>query len=367
VLGLEVPGKDRDHGLTIIGAAATTLAYDRGHPISHTYLKNSKQEILAAVNGIAPGAVADFQKAFDEKDPNPALRKLTQTLADALRAEEPGLADLALMQLGIDPQSPNAMADRAAAEASLRDDIERFMSRQTCLNRLTASVGAFGEVHQHFTQAKPPSVGDSLEKLHATQVSSVISSGQMSSFRVAINSLQAMIPSHSVEGKINFSIDNPTQMRIAIMRQYETKSFPGQFNAPPDLPAQPVQNFIDQVISLRALTTAEFPKRAADDVLTQMVAPLLKSTQSAVDVEQALQDLGISPATRDKVKQCRAEGRDIQTLAADLRKDLETLFEQGPKPVHGTPERVRAGYDSWLAALASGRAPDIPLARYWLS
>jgi hypothetical protein len=367
VLGLEVPGKDRDHGLTIIGAAATTLAYDRGHPISHTYLENAKQEILAAAKGIEPGIVGDFQKAFNEKNPTPTLRKLTQTLTDAMKAEAPGLADLALTQLGIDPQSPNAMADRAAAEASLRTDIERFMLRQTCLNRLTASVGAFDEVHRHFTQAKPPSVAQSLEKLHATQVSSVISSGQMSSFRVAINSFQAMIPPHSVEGKINFSIDNPTQMRIAIMRQYETKSFPGQFNAPPDLPAQPVQNFIEQVISLRALMTAEFPKRAANDVLTQMIEPLLKSTQSAADIEQALEDLGIPPATRDKVKQCRTEGRDVQTLFADLRKDLETLFEQGPKPVHGTPERVRAGYESWLAALAAGQTPNIPLARYWLS
>ena len=367
VLGLQVPGKDGDHGLTIIGAAATTLAHDRGHPISHTYLDNAKQEILAAAEGIEPGIVGDFQKAFNEKNPNPTLLKLTQTLADAMEAEEPRLADLALTQLGIDPQSPNAMADRAAAEASLRDDVERFMLRQTCLSRLTASVRAFDEVHRHFTQAKPPSVAQSLEKLHDTQVSSVISSGQMPSFRVAINSFQAIIPPHSVEGRINFSIDNPTQMRIAIMRQYETKFFPEHFDAPPDLPAQPVQNFIEQVISLRALTTADFPTRAANDVLTQLINPLFKPTQSAENVEEALEELGIPPATRDKVRQCRAEGGDIKTLAADLRKDLETLFEQGPKPVHGTPERVRAGYDSWLAALATGRTPDIPLARYWLS
>jgi hypothetical protein len=367
VLGLQVPGKDGDHGLTIFGAAATTLAYDRSHPISHTYLDNAKQEILAAAKGIEPGSVADFQKAFNEKDPQSTLRALTQKLADDMKAEEPGLADLALTQRGIDPRSPNAMSDRAMAETLLHTNIERFMLRQTCVNRLTASVGAFDEVHQHFTQAKPPSVAQSLEKLHATQVSSVISSGQMPSFRVAINSFQAMIPPHSVEGRINFSIDNPTQMRIAIMRKHETKSFPGQFNAPPDLPALPVQHFIEQVISLRALTTAEFPKRAADDVLTQMIDPLLKSTQPAVEVDQALENLGIPLTTRDKVSQCRAEGADIQTLAADLRNDLETLFEQGPKPVHGTPDRVRAGYDSWLATLATGQVPAIPLASYWLA
>lgn len=367
VLGLEVRGKDRDHGLTVIGAAATTLALDRSHAIPHTYLENAKQAILAAAEGVNPGIVGDFQKALIEKDPNPSLLALTKKLATEMQEEEARLTDIAVMQSSIDPQSPDAAMDRANNETLLRTGIEHFLSRQTCLNRLTASVGAFDEVHRHFTQGKPPSVAQSLEKLHATQVSSVISSGQMPSFRVAINGFQAIIPAHSAEGEINFSIDNPTQMRIAIMRKYETKAFPGQFNAPPDLPEQPVQNFIEQVISLRALTTAEFPKRAADDVMQQMIQPLLESTRSAEEVDHELEKLGIPEATRDKVRQGRIQDASILPLAAELRSNLETLFAQGPKPVHGTPDRVRAGYDSWLATLASGQTPGIPLARYWLS
>ncbi|MDB5839765.1 MAG: hypothetical protein JWQ23_1717, partial [Herminiimonas sp.] len=337
VLGLEIPPRGEGAGMMIIGGAATALS----GRVAHNYLERAQANIDSAAK-MRDLAKADVEAAQSDVDTS---RKI-----------------LARNDL--------AQADREAAQSKLdtsRNNLEKKRDLWIRTSRAYDSkMQAYAQAAIYFKNKNSQNVFQALDNLQSTQVSSVISSAQLTAIRAAVSGINGMVPEYNVKGEINYSIDNPTQMRIAIMQRYEVTDEQG------DMPQEEVEKFIKEVIELRHLRSTDFVKKAAQDVMDREILPLLASAKSIDEKCAALARLKISPDNCEIIRLWVLDDENMNSLPEGfdwkegLLEDLRVAFENGPLPVHGIPPAVRAGYASRLDDLAAGRTEDVALAKYWL-
>jgi hypothetical protein len=313
VLGLEVVGNHAQQGLTVVGGAATALAGS----VKHNYLDAAADILLEAARTIDQNIADRLDSAIKQKQPHD---KFISILSDATKLSEAS----GQLKFGV-----------------LVNEISSYINARRYFSP---------EIDDPHKSAPERTVAAAMDNLSSTQVASVQTGAQLSSVRAGIAGMTAAIPPYNVNGEINYSTDNSTQMRIAIMQTYEKTECQGS------LPEQQVQAFIEDVIYLRTLKSAEFVKIGASDVLRQDVLPLIQSGKPNESIMKGLKKLSISDDSCKQVSQWLASNKNSppEDLINRLQHDLTIAFNAAPKPVHGVPESVRAGYKSRLDALSNG-------------
>lgn len=331
VFGLGIGGINAGQGLTIVGAAATALAAN----VKHSYLDQVEADLTDDAKSIHP--------------------KLGEQLAAVLKHKLP----------------PDELIDELNGLVQAYTD--QLGTKLGLFNVLKQNLNRYVEARRHFlpeigspeaSSQKAPTVAQAMNHVNTTQVASVVNSAQLCTVRAAIAGLSATIAPHNVNGEINYSVDNRTQMRVAIAQRYEQIR---------DLPQHSVEKFIADVIRLRHFKSSEFVEYASSEVFEQEVMPLIFSSWPIDEIIGNLKQLKISPNTCEKCQNHLLFAREnfigvslSPDLITDLKSDLMVAFNAGPKPVHGVPERVRAGYENYLGELQNAKIKNTSIAKYWL-
>lgn len=389
VIGLKIPGKNPGQGIFAVGGAILSLI--AAGKIQHTYLASQEQAIREWTAG--RGAASLSTQTHNQ---------LNNALASRLQSRE--LFEVLIRLLAQEcrlPVSELTTTFQGSLTTEKFFDVfnnvinrEQNGGKRAALQVLSNSVRHYLDARSYLEPGidRPgtaaPSLSEAAEFIHSNQVASVMSASQLTAIRSALHSQYAMVPEHVRNGEINYSRDNHTNMRIAIVQRYESRAnfvkWPGYEEA--------IASFIQEAIDLRSfkiikgtgtqpdISAAEqFVTRATDDVMRLELLPLLNGQDNSSDrrfeLAEKLDFFRIKNETQTALRRWFSKRPPSTTLPKNLENTLKSEVTEAfasikQKPIHGVPDVVRQAYTARLEELANaginGEIKKVALARYWL-